>query len=320
MRFKRLAAGLLGVCVALSMGGCGTATEQRTVAVIAKSVTSDFFHNMRNGVYAAATDYNVTVTFDGPENEEDYATQNRMIEQAVEDGVDAIVLSAIDYTRSDAVVEEAVRRGVKVLTVDSNIGSSAVSLFIGTDNREAGRAAALAALDDSSTERLVNIGLVNYTAETDNGRQRVEGFREYIDDIPNARVVAEITAESNTVSATQAALSLLQEYPQINVLVGFNEWMTLGVGNAIRQAGVADRVRGVGFDSNVLSVSMLETGEMDALIVQNPFAIGYLSIQNAEALLSGRTVDTPELYTAVTTVNRENLFDENVQKILFRFD
>lgn len=80
------------------------------------------------------------------------------------------------------------------------------------------------------------------------------------------------------------------------------------------------RVRGVGFDSNVLSVSMLETGEMDALIVQNPFAIGYLSIQNAEALLSGRTVDTPELYTAVTTVNRENLFDENVQKILFRFD
>lgn len=320
MRFKRLAAGLLSVCVALSMGGCGTATEQRTVAVIAKSVTSDFFHNMRNGVYAAATEYNVTVTFDGPENEEDYATQNRMIEQAVEDGVDAIVLSAIDYTRSDAVVEEAVRRGVKVLTVDSNIGSSAVSLFIGTDNREAGRAAALAALDDSSTERLVNIGLVNYTAETDNGRQRVEGFREYIDDIPNARVVAEITAESNTVSATQAALSLLQEYPQINVLVGFNEWMTLGVGNAIRQAGVADRVRGVGFDSNVLSVSMLETGEMDALIVQNPFAIGYLSIQNAEALLSGRTVDTPELYTAVTTVNRENLFDENVQKILFRFD
>ena len=320
MRFKRLAAGLLGVCVALSMGGCGTATEQRTVAVIAKSVTSDFFHNMRNGVYAAATEYNVTVTFDGPENEEDYATQNRMIEQAVEDGVDAIVLSAIDYTRSDAVVEEAVRRGVKVLTVDSNIGSSAVSLFIGTDNRDAGRAAALAALDDSSTERLVNIGLVNYTAETDNGRQRVEGFREYIDDIPNARVVAEITAESNTVSATQAALSLLQEYPQINVLVGFNEWMTLGVGNAIRQAGVADRVRGVGFDSNVLSVSMLETGEMDALIVQNPFAIGYLSIQNAEALLSGRTADTPELYTAVTTVNRENLFDENVQKILFRFD
>lgn len=320
MRFKRLAAGLLGVCVALSMGGCGTATEQGTVAVIAKSVTSDFFHNMRNGVYAAATEYNVTVTFDGPENEEDYATQNRMIEQAVEDGVDAIVLSAIDYTRSDAVVEEAVRRGVKVLTVDSNIGSSAVSLFIGTDNREAGRAAALAALDDSSTERLVNIGLVNYTAETDNGRQRVEGFREYIDDIPNARVVAEITAESNTVSATQAALSLLQEYPQINVLVGFNEWMTLGVGNAIRQAGVADRVSGVGFDSNVLSVSMLETGEMDALIVQNPFAIGYLSIQNAEALLSGRTVDAPELYTAVTTVNRENLFDENVQKILFRFD
>lgn len=38
-------------------------------------------------------------------------------------------------------------------------------------------------------------------------------------------------------------------------------------------------MRGIGFDSNVISVGMIETGEMDALIVQNPFAIGYLGVK-----------------------------------------
>ena len=92
--------------------------------------------------------------------------------------------------------------------------------------------------------------------------------------MPNARIVGSITADSNSESATESAKKLLYENPEINVLVGFNEWMTLGVGNAIKELSLAGKVRGIGFDTNVISVEMIETGEMDALIVQNPFARG----------------------------------------------
>ena len=78
-------------------------------------------------------------------------------------------------------------------------------------------------------------------------------------------------------------------------------------------------MRAVGFDSNITSVSMLETGEMDALIVQNPFAMGYLGVQKAAELISGEPTDGNTLYTTVTTVTKENLFDADIQKILFRF-
>lgn len=105
-------------------------------------------------------------------------------------------------------------------------------------------------------------------------------------------------------SATAAAVSLIKGYPEINVLVGFNEWMALGVGNAIKQLGVKDTVRGIGFDSNVISVGMIETGEMDALIVQNPFAIGYLGVKNAAVLASGGSISENTIYTAVTPVNK----------------
>ena len=320
MSFKKILSLLLTLAMLCALCACGRADDKKYVAVIAKAVNSDFWHNVKNGVYSAATEYNVTVTFEGPQNEEDYETQNALIEAAVKNGAGAIVLSAIDFNQSVYTVNSAVRAGVKVITIDSGLNSDSVSLFIGTDNIAAGKAAGKAAIDGFAPEANIYIGLVNYNADTDNGNQREEGFRQYISSFNNAQVLASVTAESNEESATAAAKRLLAQEPRINVIVGFNEWMTLGVGNAVKQLGLSGRVRAVGFDSNITSVSMLETGEMDALIVQNPFAMGYLGVEKAAALISGEPIDGNTLYTSVTTVTKENLFDADIQKILFRFN
>lgn len=321
-RRRRMAALLCSICLFTALPGCGSgvAQDKPRVAVIVKSVDSNFFQNMRNGVNTAATEYQVSVTFEGPQSEEDYVTQNDMIARAVDNGVDAIVLSAIDFERSVAAVEDAVRRGVKVVTVDSGVRSGMVSQFIGTDNRQAGKQAAAAAVERSDAAEPLHIGTVNYTEATDNGKQREEGFREYLRQIDHAAITASVTVDSTVEAAAEGALRLLRENPDLNVLVGFNEWLTLGIGEAIRQTGSGDRVRGIGFDSNITSVSMLETGEMDALIVQNPFAMGYLGVKNAAALIAGEKPDESEVYTAVVTVEKDNMFDSDVQKILFRFD
>lgn len=322
MNFKKILSFLLCPVLLLPLCACRGSDDdgKKRIAVIAKAVNSDFWHNVKNGVYSAATEYNVSVTFEGPENEEDYAAQNLMIENAVKDGVDAIVLSAIDYNKSVETVNSAVRAGVKVITIDSGINSDMVSLFIGTDNIAAGKAAGKAAIDGFANEADINIGLVNYNADTDNGNQREQGFREYISGVSNAKIIASVTADSNSESATKSAVKLLTDNPEINVLVGLNEWMTLGVGNAIKQLSLGSKVRGIGFDTNVISVEMIETGEMDALIVQNPFAIGYLGVKNAAQLISGENIGSGELYTDVTVVTKENLFDPDIQKMLFRFD
>ena len=319
MSFKRIISLILAFSMAVCLCACTKTDSKKYIAVITKAVNSDFWHNVNNGVLSAATEYNVTVTFEGPENEEDYNAQNALIEAAVKNGADAIVLSAIDYNNSVDTVNAAVREGVKVVTIDSDVNSDAVSLFIGTDNIAAGKEAGKAAVDGFSADSEIIIGLVNYNANTDNGNQREKGFREYIGTVSNARIAASVTAESNEKSATAAAERLLRQNPRINVIVGFNEWMTLGVGNAVKNLGLSKKVRSVGFDSNLISVGMLETGEMDALIVQNPFAIGYLGVEKAAALISGESLPSGEIYTDVTRVTKENIFDNDIQKILFRF-
>lgn len=319
MNHKKLVSFVLAFSMIVCLCACSKTDSKEYIAVIAKAVNSDFWHNVNNGVLSAATEYNVTVTFEGPENEENYYAQNSLIENAVKNGADAIVLSAIDYNNSVDTVNAAVREGVKVIAIDSDVNSDAVSLFIGTDNIAAGKEAGKAAVDGFSADSEIIIGLVNYNANTDNGNQREKGFREYIGTVSNARIAASVTAESNEESATAAAEKLLKQNPRINVIVGFNEWMTLGVGNAVKNLGLSKKVRSVGFDSNLISVGMLETGEMDALIVQNPFAIGYLGVEKAAALISGESLPSSEIYTDVTTVTKENIFDNDIQKILFRF-
>ena len=320
MKKRALFAAILAVLFSVSFLSCtqSGAADKPYVAVIVKSTESDFFHRVRDGVESAAMEYNVRVTFEGPANEEDYEAQNEMIRRAAENGADVIVLSAIDYEQSSDTVNEVIRRGVRVITIDSDISSDLVPLFIGTDNREAGKAAAAAAVRGFSEDENIFIGIVNYRTETENGREREAGFRAAVAEMENVRIVDVVTAESNEESATEAALSLLSRYPHINVLVGLNEWMTLGVGNAIRKTG-ASYTRGVGFDANLTSIAMLESGEMDALLVQNPFAIGYLGVQRAVTETAAGN-EKKKVYTAMTVVTRENLYDEDIQKLLFRFN
>lgn len=322
MKHKLLSVFCIIVSIALFVGlvSCNenTVGSKKDVAVIVKSQSSEFWKAVEKGVNAAATEYNVSVTFEGPENEEDYMSQNKMIESAINRNVDSIIISAIDYNRCADAISQAAQKGIKIIAMDSTVSSPAVNMFVGTDNFSAGKTAGQACVDGFSKNEKISIGIVNYNKDTENGQRREEGFREYISQVENAEIVGVVNVDSTVESATVGALKLLNENPQINALVGFNEFMSLGIGNAIKQKGLSDRVMAVGFDANVNSVEMLETGEMDALVVQNPFAMGYLGIQNAVDLINGKAKETT-VYTPISLITKENMFDEENQKLLFKF-
>lgn len=309
-----LAALLPGVLTGCAVRG------KKEIAVIVKATDSDFWHSVRSGVDSAATEYNVSVTFEGPDNEEDYAAQNQLIADAVARGADAIVLSAIDYDRSADIVTDAARKGVQVVTIDSGVNSPHVSLFIGTDNTAAGEAAGKAAVRSVAAGCVVRIGLVNYYQRTDNGIRREEGFRAYIDTVANAEIVESVNVDSNTESAAAAAAALLQAHPEINVLVGFNEPLAVGVAEAVDELGLTGQVRAISFDTNMRCIELMQTGAVGALIVQNPYAMGYLGVEKAWQSLQGMKFDKNELIdTATQIVTKENMFTMESQKALFSF-
>lgn len=328
-RWKQASILFLIVILVSVIAGCGRLKQGRIekkedtirkqkVTLIAKSTESAFWKSVFAGAGAASTEYNMELKCEGPENEEDYVTQNRMIEEAVAEGTDVIIFSAIDYEENAEAVDQAAKKGVKIVVIDSDVKSKEVGCRIGTDNYEAGCLAGKAALE--TTEEQINIGIVNFDVTTENGQSREKGFRDTVGKDSRTVIVDTINVNSTIDSAKQEAKKLLAEFPQINVLVTFNEWTSLGVGYAVKELGLADSVRVVAFDSNVVSVDMLETGEVDALIVQNPYAMGYLGVENAYHLLGGHEVEKEEINTSTHLVTKENMYSEESQRMLFSFD
>lgn len=306
------------IFISISCFACTPRSEKLEIAVIVKSTTSQFFKSVQSGANAASKEYNIDLTFTGPENEEDYQTQINMIEKAIIDEVDAIVLSSIDYNKLVKPVEKAVKEGIPVIVIDSDVNSEKVSVRIATDNLEAGKMASQAIV--SRDNEKVNVGIVNFDAHTANGQERENGFKEGIKDNQNIDSIYTINVQSNTQSAISGTKKLLEEHPDINTLVTFNEWTTLGVGYAIKETNLMDEVFVIGFDNNPVSVGMLETGEVDALIVQNPFVMGYLGVEQARNIVLKKSIDSENIYTKTVIINKENMFNKENQKIVFPFD
>ena len=191
--------------------------------------------------------------------------------------------------------------------------------YIGTDNYAAGQMAAQAALD--GVEGQLTVGIVNYDVSSANGQERERGAVDAFEQSGRARVAAVINTLAEAARAQADTAAMLAEHPEINVLLAFNEPTSVGAADAVESMGLAEEVFLVGFDSNVATIDGLQDGTVDALIVQNPYAMGYLGVESAYRLLSGQG-GSPEatVDTSTRIVNRDNMFTMDSQKALFAFE
>ena len=318
-RWGGLAAAVLMVMGLCSCAAGTTTSTQHSVALVAKSTQTEFWLSVFAGAEAAATEYNVKLTIVGPETEEDYETQNRMVAQAVADGAEALVFSAIDYENNAVAIDDAAGQGVRIVAIDSNVDSSAVSTYIGTDNYAAGQMAARAALERVEGE--LKVGIINYDISSANGQERQRGAADIFRESGRAELVAVINTLAEAGQAQEDTAALLKKYPEINVLLAFNEPTSVGAAEAVENLGLSEQVFLVGFDSNVITIDGLQEGSVDALVVQNPYAMGYLGVESAYKLLSGQSGELEQTVdTSTQIVDRENLFSSDSQKALFAFE
>ena len=316
----RISAMLL-LLAALLLSACGH-TEGRAaqykIYLITKSTSTEFWRSVFAGANAARAEYNVNLVIRGPDTEENYAGQNMYIQEAVRNHADAIVFSAISYTENAAAIDEAAEAGIKIVVIDSDVNSSRVSARIGTDNMQAGRITAAAALD--TDEQHLSVGIVNFAQFSRNGEEREIGLREQLEKDPRVEEICTVNSLTDHDAARESATELLREHPEINILIGLNEPLGVGVAEASEELKLKDRVRVISFDSNIRCIELLRHGDVSALIVQNPYAMGYLGVETSWKILEGQSFRPDQLIdTATSIITQENMFSVEGQKALFSF-
>jgi ribose transport system substrate-binding protein len=284
-----------------------------TIAVIPKGLSHQFWTTVKAGAEAAADEMGATVIWNGPEKETEVAKQISIVEDMVSRRVDGIVMAACDADALIDVVERAQNRGIPVVTIDSGVNSDAPVTFVATDNVAGARAAA---------EKLVeliggsgDVGLLPFVPGAATSDLREQGFKEGIADHPEVRLAVTLHSYSDVARGMNAVEDMLASHPELKGIFAANEPGAIGAVEAVRAADKAGQVKLVAFDASENELAALERGDIQALIVQNPFQMGYLGVKAAIDAIEGRPVDK-RIDTGVTVVTQENLNDPDVQELL----
>ncbi len=302
---KRLLAALMAAAMAVTMAACSsssastdtgdsgsqasdtTSSSEHTVAVILKTLNSDYWNCVAAGVKAAEKDLGCKVELNGPPSETSYDEQINMIETALGAGsAEAIVIAPLQPEATATAVANAT---IPVLAVDSTFESDKLLSYVGVSNYDA--AYALGEYAAKSLPANSNIVLLAGTQGDLTSIDRMKGYTDSLEKAGHKILDMQYT-DTATDKAATAMEGLMQQYPdQINAVMCLSDDVAMGAANVVRQAGKADQISVYGF-GGISGAEPVKEGILKATVNINPYEMGYNCVAKALDAIDGKTIDS----------------------------
>jgi ribose transport system substrate-binding protein len=298
-------------------GAKGTGKPLR-IAVIPKGTTHEFWKAVHAGAVKAGKEASVEIIWKGPLKEDDLKSQVDLVQSFTAQGVSGIVLAPLNDSALGAPVRVAVKSAVPVVIFDSDLKGSDHASFVATDNRAAGRLAGekLGALLSGKG----NVVLLRYQEGSASTHNREEGFLEAIRKFPEIKLVSEnqyggATTESAFSASENLLLAQNAGKGQLQGVFCPNESTTFGMLLALEKAGLAGKLRFIGFDSSAKLVEGVRAGKIDGLVLQNPFNMGYLAVKTLVRHLRHEAIEN-RIDTGAALIEKANMDQPDMKALL----
>jgi len=285
----------------------------KTVAFITNT-TSDFWKIARKGCDKADGELpDVTVAFKTT-NTGTTEEQNGHIRDALNrDEADAIAISPIDSAGQKKVINDAAKRAL-VITQDSDAPDSDRALYLGADNRVAGRQAGelIRRALPQGGKIMVFVG----KREVENARERFEGLKEALRG-SNVEIIDLLTDDANPTRARENAYQTLKKYPDIAGMVGLWSYNGPSIVQALRPEDKLGKIKIVCFDDERQTLEGIKEGAIFGTVAQQPFEYGFQAVQTAARILKGDRSVIPEsksIFIPTVVVQRDNI-DDYIKKL-----
>jgi ribose transport system substrate-binding protein len=266
---------------------------------------SDFWTIAKAGTDKARDELGVEVLFRIPA-QGTAQEQQRIVQELITVGASGIAISPKDPENQTEMLNEAAAE-VNLITQDSDAPNSDRVCYLGTNNRDAGRAAAeliKQAFPDGG-----QIMLFVGTLDAQNAQDRIAGIRDGIEGT-NIEIVDVRTDETDRLKAMSNVQGTLVAYPDVVCLVGLWSYNGPAILNGVRDSGKLGQVKIVAFDEEEETLQGVQDGHIVGTIVQQPFEFGYQSVKLLTALAEGDRSGVPEskqIYVPVMSITEENV-------------
>ncbi|MBN2325977.1 MAG: substrate-binding domain-containing protein [Candidatus Omnitrophica bacterium] len=319
--FSLLCAAVAGMALTIFVIGCAkhdadesAKTDKRVIAVIPKGTAHVFWQSVHAGALTAGKELGVEIAWNGPQTETMKDQQIAITQDFVVRKVDGIVLAPQDQNALVKVVEQIADARIPCVIFDSGINSDKYVSFVATDNNQGGVKAS------KELGRLLNgkgtCIITRCDPGSDSTNQREKGFEDTLaKEFPDIQIIDSQYGYSDKDKSRSVTEDMLTAHPNVDAIFASNESSAHGALMALRGLNLAGKKIFVGFDSSVDLLEGLNNKEIHALVIQNPFNMGYQSVKSIVSYLDGLDVER-RIDTGVYLITPGNINDPEMQKVL----
>lgn len=281
------------------------AQDTKTYALVQINQQALFFNQMNEGAQEAADASGAELVIFNANN--DPAAQNSAIETYIQQGVDGLIVVAIDVNGIMPAVQQADEAGIPVVAIDAILPEGPQKAQIGVDNAAAGADMAAyfvdyVAADMGGTAKLGIVGALNSFIQ--NVRQ--EGFETSLEGVEGIEIAGVVDGQNVQDTALSAAENLITANPDLTAIYATGEPALLGAIAAVESQGKQDSVKVFGWDLTAQAISGIDQGFVQAVVQQDPAGMGSAAVEALDKITAGETVDA-EISVPITIVTTENV-------------
>lgn len=318
MKFaKKLLVGSVFTTLAVTLGACTNGDPETTAAgtgpvettdkiesmgLMVQDMSNPFFAAMSKGAEDAAEELGATLNVQDAQL--DLAKQNDQIDAFIQQGIDLVVISAVDEDGIAPAIERAHAAGMIVISVDTPaVGADAVVM---TDAVQAGEVACEYLFESMGGEG--NILIVDGTP-IQTIIDRIAGCENVLENYPNIKVVGHQSSDNDRASGLDVTTDMLTANSDVQGIFGMNDPSALGAVLAVQQAGRADEIQVVGIDGSPSAVTELEQdgSPFIASATQNPAEMVREAVAIAQQIAAGETPEETTVLIPSVIVTRDNV-------------
>ena len=301
--------------------GCGKkhaensphAETKPTIAVIPKGTTHVYWQSVKAGAEAAGREFGCNIQWLGPEREGDRERQIQIIEDVIVQKVDGVVLAPLDRESIAPSVDKLASVKIPCAIVDSAVASDNYVTFAATDNYLGGVLAARRMGQILNGKG--NVLVMKYAPGSASTTDRENGFIETMQkEFPGIKIADTKYGQDTVETALQAAEDILTRNADVQGFFACNESTAVGTLQALQSQKRAE-IKMVGFDASTALLDGLQAGQIDALVVQNPYKMGYEGVKAVMMSIQGKPVEK-KIDTGVTLVTKDALGKPEIKALL----
>jgi ribose transport system substrate-binding protein len=286
------------------------------IIVVNKSdyTDSEFWEVAYAGMIEAVETTEIKFEYMSPQYEYQIERQKGVILEAIDKKPDAIVLVASDYYEIAPYAKMIAENDIELLLLDSdvNVSYEYKKTYIGTNSVKAGKYLGETAKKNLGDEKAV---ILSHFKGVQTADDREEGIKQGYG-IKN--ILGTYSCQADEKVAYDYAKNLVSHDESIKILFCTNENVTIGAAKAVEELGCQDRIDIYGFDGSTEHIKFLEMGIVNYTVIQSPYQMGYLSIENALKLLDNKRI-SKFIETDYLLIDSKNMYELGYREILFPF-